>query len=369
MPRTVWFFWDTGMDVTGAAEQAIESRDWLFERTLTSWRLHNPSWEIRILNFTTLPRYMNASKLKSTMSIQAQSDVIRINVLNNHGGVWADATLACLRPLDAWIWPFIRSVGYFMYGDVCSWFIASAPRSALLTRWVAAADAYWATRDVPSGNVGGTGDYRWLDGCLQGLLTLDRPFRDAFLTRDSKPCIGPCSPHMFYQVGCRDQVPVPLSGCVQECIDSDDLPDVAKLSMHAQCGFRGLSSEATDSNGYHILERAIGPGQMSPATGGREGTLGGPERPTHYPQGNRTCIANSTCFDAPPYATCSAVGPLSNAALSVVITSTVMLMLLMSGLWCWWQDQERQAPGLESTPYEASPAPAGKRTESTPLKG
>ena len=33
----------------------------------------------------------------------AQSDVVRLNVLANHGGVWADATVACMQPLDLWL--------------------------------------------------------------------------------------------------------------------------------------------------------------------------------------------------------------------------------------------------------------------------
>ena len=29
--------------------------------------------------------------------------MIRLELLAEHGGVWADATMLCLRPLDSWI--------------------------------------------------------------------------------------------------------------------------------------------------------------------------------------------------------------------------------------------------------------------------
>lgn len=350
MRRHIWFFWDDrGDDVTSEVSAEHETRDWVFEQTLSSWRSHNPGWNVTILNFDILPQFMNTSKVRSTMSVQAQSDMIRINVLNNHGGVWADASLACLQPLDDWVWPFIRREGYFMFGTICSWFIVSIPHSSLLTRWVAAADNYWETRTVASGNVGGTGDYRWLDGTLTEHLANDPAFADRFNSRVSMPCIGPCSPHMFYQDGCRDQVPASLSACVQECLDSDDLPAVAKLTMHEQCGYYGLGPQYTDSNGYHILDAAVGH-TLAP-TGGATGPIGGPSRPVHAPIANRTCIANSTCNEWPTFAACTAVY-VDNYWLAGYICLCVLGLLLLS-VACCMGGQPQGGAATEKTPLAA----------------
>jgi len=300
MPRRVWLFWED----SGETLATDASVSFVVPNVLRSWQMHNPDWEVTVLNFATLPQFMDTSKLKDTMSIEAKTDMIRINVLDRHGGVWSDASAACLKPLDSWIWPFVNETGYFMFGDICSWFVASAPHSELTSKWVAAADAYWANRTEPSGDVGGVGDYRWLDGNLITTLDADAAFARRFYGRQSLACTGPCSPHMFYQDGrdCADQVMTPLSSCTQGCLDSDDLPPIAKLTLYAQCGGLGaISASDTGTNGYHVLARALGPGVLPKATGVPDSPRGSPDRPLHQPMAQHTCTANSSCQQNPLY--------------------------------------------------------------------
>jgi mannosyltransferase OCH1-like enzyme len=37
------------------------------------------------------------------MPVQAQSDAYRTLILHRHGGIWVDASLFCIAPLDNWI--------------------------------------------------------------------------------------------------------------------------------------------------------------------------------------------------------------------------------------------------------------------------
>ena len=179
---------------------------------------------------------MDTAKLKPNMSIQAQSDVIRLNLLKNHGGVWADATMLCMKPLDEWVWEYIVAQGYFMFGRLtCSWFIVSRANTDLLATWSRLADAYWANRDSPSGNVGGTGNYRWMDGVLIDYLDRNETFRSSFVQRKSLPCTGKCSPHMFYDNGCMDEVNSDLSPMVAECIRTHAFAPVYKLTKTPRC--------------------------------------------------------------------------------------------------------------------------------------
>lgn len=68
----------------------------------------------------------------------AQSDVVRLNVLANHGGVWADAMVACMQPLDLWLDAALKPTGFWMYrGDYiggkrspCSWFMLPSAAQA-----------------------------------------------------------------------------------------------------------------------------------------------------------------------------------------------------------------------------------------------
>ena len=74
------------------------------------------------------------------------ADVLRLQLLSEHGGVWADATILCHRPLDAWL-PLMAAQGFFTFTDpgpdrlVSSWFIASQARGPIVRAW---RDAYVA---------------------------------------------------------------------------------------------------------------------------------------------------------------------------------------------------------------------------------
>lgn len=109
----------------------------------------------------------------------AQSDVVRLNVLANHGGVWADATVACMQPLDLWLDAALKPTGFWMYrGDYiggkrspCSWFMAAERGSSIACGWRSLGQDYWAARPcgLPSGHAGGLRDYFWLDGAVLAL--------------------------------------------------------------------------------------------------------------------------------------------------------------------------------------------------------
>lgn len=89
--KVIWILWESA------------STPFLVDAVQKSWQYHNPTWEVTVLTHNDLPRLMDTTKLKPKMTIQAQSDVIRLNLLNNHGGVWADATMLCMKPLDDWV--------------------------------------------------------------------------------------------------------------------------------------------------------------------------------------------------------------------------------------------------------------------------
>lgn len=103
IPKTIWMLWDTGFE--NANKDAKRSYD--------SWIQYNPTWEVRGLNLTEAEELTKVHEegtdgylpdwVWHSMEIQAKSDYIRISLLRNHGGVWADASLLCNEPLDDWI--------------------------------------------------------------------------------------------------------------------------------------------------------------------------------------------------------------------------------------------------------------------------
>ena len=76
---------------------------WLQQQVLESWRINNPQWNIELIDIFNLKNYVDdidyiydKSKI---ISLQAKSDIIRLSLLKNYGGVWSGSTLLCMQPL------------------------------------------------------------------------------------------------------------------------------------------------------------------------------------------------------------------------------------------------------------------------------
>jgi hypothetical protein len=79
------------------------------------------------------------------------SDVIRVDLLRRYGGIWADATTYCLRPLNDWIYPAIAT-GFFAFDRptddrmVSSWFLAAQRNSYIVDALFRRIRSYWNER-------------------------------------------------------------------------------------------------------------------------------------------------------------------------------------------------------------------------------
>eukprot|EP00930_Biecheleria_cincta_P018175 TRINITY_DN14248_c0_g1_i1.p1 TRINITY_DN14248_c0_g1~~TRINITY_DN14248_c0_g1_i1.p1 ORF type:complete len:525 (+),score=118.64 TRINITY_DN14248_c0_g1_i1:24-1598(+) len=98
IPKILWSFWE----VRPTSEPIIQD----FVKLCTStWSLNNPNWEVRILNTTTVKKWLGPSDLPEgfdNLSVQLahKADIIRLALLAKYGGVWLDATSILLQPLD-----------------------------------------------------------------------------------------------------------------------------------------------------------------------------------------------------------------------------------------------------------------------------
>jgi hypothetical protein len=94
----------------------------------------------RCLDARTVRRYVKVGDVldlrRAAVTAASLSDVIRLLLLHEYGGVWADATLYCNSPLDHWLNPFLGS-GFFAFANpgpdrrLAAWFIASAENNDL----------------------------------------------------------------------------------------------------------------------------------------------------------------------------------------------------------------------------------------------
>ena len=135
--KTIWILWLQGWD----------EAPWLIREIAKTWETNNPSWTVVRIDeksvhdhIDDVPYLLDPSK---NISKQAISDIIRLSLLKNHGGVWADATMLCLQPLDPWVEAATAASGLWMYhghgasmralNGPSSWFIISRKNSPMVT--------------------------------------------------------------------------------------------------------------------------------------------------------------------------------------------------------------------------------------------
>jgi hypothetical protein len=140
LPRTLWIYWDQGE----------ENAPFLVKHCILSWRLHNPEWDIRVLDRRTLTKTIDLGSLilRRDIPLQALSDVIRVKLLTLHGGVWVDASLFCAYPLVSWL-PDFYIEHFFAFSSqkrdrvMTTWFLAGDAGSELLRQWTDDMIEFW----------------------------------------------------------------------------------------------------------------------------------------------------------------------------------------------------------------------------------
>ncbi len=99
--------------------QGWDKAPWLQRQVLESWIINNPDWNVILIDQNNLVNYVNDIDYiydqNKIISPQAKSDIIRLSLLKNHGGVWADSTLLCMQPLDHWVFDAFKNSGIWMY--------------------------------------------------------------------------------------------------------------------------------------------------------------------------------------------------------------------------------------------------------------
>ena len=178
MRKNIFLLWLQGWD----------KAPWLQKKVLNSWCINNPDWNIELIDEKNLKNYVSDIDYiydrNKKITPQAKSDIIRLSLLKNHGGVWADSTLLCMQPLNHWVFDALKNSGLWMYhghgsnldSDLgpASWFIVSEKNGCLISKWKKRCDLLWRTRDSVK-------DYFWMDGLFKELLFTDEKFKNEWL--------------------------------------------------------------------------------------------------------------------------------------------------------------------------------------------
>ena len=93
IPKTVWIMW----------QQGFANAPKLVQKCLESWRLHNPNWQIVLLDEQSIRQYVNLNEIigknQEKITVQAISNLVRINILAKLGGVWSETPPASVASL------------------------------------------------------------------------------------------------------------------------------------------------------------------------------------------------------------------------------------------------------------------------------
>jgi len=148
----------------------------LHQRCVESWQLFNSGWEVRTSSRADLPGLLGNftpqyERLRVAMNPiakwggfwippAAESDMLRLILLMRYGGVWADSTMLCRRPMDEWL-PTAAASGFFAFSPevaalvepwhgkelipVMSSFIAAESTHPITMAWLQRVVDHWST--------------------------------------------------------------------------------------------------------------------------------------------------------------------------------------------------------------------------------
>lgn len=147
LPRRIWLYWEQG-------EAAAPD---LVKLCLRSWRDLNPGWEVTCLDAGAPILAEIGAVLPPGLRPAHRADVLRLALLDRHGGVWADASALCRAPLDHWLTGRMQE-GFFGFAltraesdrPVDNWFLASTPGAPLTRSWLRHALGYWSSNTEPA---------------------------------------------------------------------------------------------------------------------------------------------------------------------------------------------------------------------------
>ena len=198
--HNLWMLWDKGWDKAPPLQAMC----------IKSFKRKNPDFTIHALNLSEAEKLINRKKYYPDNSwrkatIQSKADIIRVELLATHGGVWADATVYCNEPLSNWIfsiqiedWPG----GFFAYERkdkavneqnapwISNWFMIATTNSRIIRTWRNTIREAWATDPIPQQSLG----YFWPHRVFRNLTKTNAVFLQDFM---NVPFMDAGGPHCF----------------------------------------------------------------------------------------------------------------------------------------------------------------------------
>lgn len=257
--KTIWLLWMQGWN---------DQTPWIVKQVRGSWEGFNRDWDVVALDAKSLGTYLDISEgtcvgnmIRNGVPAAAISDMIRLSLLHEHGGVWADATMLCLHPLDDWVYEAMLPCGFWMYhgrnhGEgPASWFMISTRHSYITKKWRQASQAAWENAGFKSL---ATNDYFWMDGIFMDLQKKDPEFQKEWEKVPYLWCESFGQAHMF--AGITEEL---CSEEIKELMRYSP-PFAIKLSHHSEAARSGLGLNFRDTNLWHAVAASRKRQEMMP---------------------------------------------------------------------------------------------------------
>jgi hypothetical protein len=221
-PKILWSLWLQGWENAPEIVKACA-------RTAAAL---NPNWDIRMLDLQSAGQLLKDDPLfldtrNKNLQPETFSDIIRICLLRKHGGVWADATVYFLKPLDSWLHENMRS-GFCAFAwppdrRLSSWFLAAAPDHYMISHWHEACRQYWSGRKSRD-------QYFWFHALFFQAVAANPEFKQLW---SETPDLSSEPPHRF--VPYDQKLIVPASEDDRRCISNAETP-LLKLTHKIEMG-------------------------------------------------------------------------------------------------------------------------------------
>lgn len=137
-PKKIWTYWDNPIKIPNVVELCM-----------ASWKKFHPEYQIVLLTKKNYKGYVTIPEELTTHhnfndSAQRFSDLIRLWVLAEHGGIWIDSTILLKGSMEEWLFPhYAEFSGFYLDGFtkkkefpvVESWFLACNKGSPFIRKW------------------------------------------------------------------------------------------------------------------------------------------------------------------------------------------------------------------------------------------
>ncbi len=180
---------------------------------LERWAELNPGYHLRVWEQADVQRLLEPHQLATEgMAPQALSDILRVRLLLDYGGLWVDASLFPVIPLEDWLPDAVRPSGFFAFDRpfpdriISAWFLAAAPGHPIVKAWWREIALFWtrsrrlimAVPDDPLASVSQPDDggeltypYHWMQYLLERAITLDAEAGACFRAGERRSAV-PC---------------------------------------------------------------------------------------------------------------------------------------------------------------------------------